>query len=107
MVLEWGMGENFKNMALTTDSGPVFLGEDMAKPKAFSEHTSQLVDEDVKRILQAAYEKSRQLVSEYAQAMHDVASELLSKELITGDVVREAVARVNPDLRAPVSLGKN
>ena len=54
MVLEWGMGENFKNMALTTDSGPVFLGEDMAKPKAFSEHTSQLVDEDVKRILQAA-----------------------------------------------------
>ncbi|GAA4020622.1 ATP-dependent zinc metalloprotease FtsH [Deinococcus rubellus] len=107
MVLEWGMGENFKNMALTTDSGPVFLGEDMAKPKAFSEHTSQLVDEDIKRILQAAYERSRQIVSEYAQAMHDVASELLSKELITGDVVREAVARVNPDLRAPVSLGKN
>ncbi|AZI41566.1 ATP-dependent metallopeptidase FtsH/Yme1/Tma family protein [Deinococcus psychrotolerans] len=107
MVLEWGMGENFKNMALTTDSGPVFLGEDMAKPKAFSEHTSQLVDEDIKRILQAAYERSRQLVSEYAQAMHDVASELLSKELITGDVVREAVARVNPDLRSPVSLGKN
>ena len=107
MVLEWGMGENFKNMALITDSGPVFLGEDMAKPKAFSEHTSQLVDEDVKRILQAAYERARALVSEYAQAMHDVASELLSKELITGDVVREAVARVNPDLRAPVSLGKN
>ncbi|AWN22996.1 cell division protein FtsH [Deinococcus irradiatisoli] len=107
MVLEWGMGENFKNMALTTDSGPVFLGEDMAKPKAFSEHTSQLVDEDVKRILQGAYERSKQLVSEYAQAMHDVASELLSKELITGDVVREAVARVNPDLRSPVSLGKN
>ena len=107
MVLEWGMGENFKNMALTTDSGPVFLGEDMAKPKAFSEHTSQLVDEDVKRILQAAYERARLLVSEYAQAMHEVASELLSKELITGDVVRSAVARVNPELQSPISLGKN
>ena len=46
MVLEWGMGDNFKNMALSTDSGPVFLGEDMGKPKMFSEHTSQLVDED-------------------------------------------------------------
>jgi cell division protease FtsH len=107
MVLEWGMGENFANMALTTESGPVFLGEDMARPKAFSEHTSQLVDEDVKRILQAAYIRSKQLVSEYAQAMHDVASELLSKELITGDVVREAVARINPELRSPVNLGKN
>ncbi|TDE86845.1 ATP-dependent zinc metalloprotease FtsH [Deinococcus sp. S9] len=94
MVLEWGMGENFKNMALTTDSGPVFLGEDMAKPKAFSEHTAQLVDEDVKRILYRAYERARNLVTEYAQAMHEVAEALLSQELITGDVVREAVARV-------------
>ncbi|PTA68763.1 ATP-dependent zinc metalloprotease FtsH [Deinococcus arcticus] len=94
MVLEWGMGDNFKNMALTTDSGPVFLGEDMAKPKAFSEHTSQLVDEDVKRILTRAYERARDLVTQYRQAMHEVAEALLSQELITGDVVREAVSRV-------------
>ncbi len=94
MVLEWGMGENFRNMALQTDGGgPVFLGEDMGKPKMFSEHTSQLVDEDVKRILNAAYERSRQIVSEYKQAMHEVADALLSQELITGDVVRDAVAR--------------
>ncbi|UBV42482.1 ATP-dependent zinc metalloprotease FtsH [Deinococcus taeanensis] len=94
MVLEWGMGDNFKNMALTTDSGPVFLGEDMAKPKAFSEHTSQLVDEDVKRILTRAYERAREIITEYKQAMHEVAEALLSQELITGDVVREAVSRV-------------
>ncbi len=93
MVLEWGMGENFKNMALQTDSGPVFLGEDMGKPKMFSEHTSQLVDEDVKRILNKAYERSRALVTEYSQAMHEVAEALLTQELITGDVVRDAVAR--------------
>ena len=94
MVLEWGMGENFKNMALTTDSGPVFLGEDMAKPKAFSEHTSQLVDEDVKRILNKAYERAKSLVTEYSQAMHEVTEALLTQELITGDVVRDAVARM-------------
>lgn len=94
MVLEWGMGDNFKNMALTTDSGPVFLGEDMAKPKAFSEHTSQLVDEDVKRILNRAYERAREIVSEYRAAMQEVAEALLTQELITGDVVRDAVARV-------------
>ena len=101
MVLEWGMGENFKNMALTTDSGPVFLGEDMAKPKAFSEHTSQLVDEDVKRILTRAFERSREIVQEYSAAMHEVAEALLSQELITGDVVREAVARVNGQTTMP------
>ncbi|MFB9992926.1 ATP-dependent zinc metalloprotease FtsH [Deinococcus oregonensis] len=94
MVLEWGMGENFKNMALSTDSGPVFLGEDMGRPKAFSEHTSQLVDEDVKRILNRAYERARQLVSDFTPAMHEVAEALLTQELITGDVVRNAVARL-------------
>ena len=95
MVLEWGMGENFRNMALQTDGGgPVFLGEDMGKPKMFSEHTAQLVDEDVKRILAAAYERSRQIVSDYKQAMQEVADALLTQELITGDVVRDAVARV-------------
>ncbi|UQN07134.1 ATP-dependent zinc metalloprotease FtsH [Deinococcus sp. QL22] len=94
MVLEWGMGENFKNMALSTESGPVFLGEDMGRPKAFSEHTSQLVDEDVKRILNRAYERARQLVSDYTPAMHEVVEALLSQELITGDVVRAAVAKM-------------
>ncbi len=108
MVLEWGMGENFKNMALQTDGGgPVFLGDEMGRPKAFSEHTAQLVDEDVKRILSAAYERSKMLVSEYAAAMHEVAQALLSQELITGDVVREAVARVNPQVAGQVALGKN
>lgn len=94
MVLEWGMGDNFKNMALTTDSGPVFLGEDMAKPKAFSEHTSQLVDEDVKRILTKAYDRAKSIVTEYSGAMHEVADALLSQELITGDVVRQAVGKI-------------
>ena len=100
MVLEWGMGDNFKNMALTTDSGPVFLGEDMAKPKMFSEHTSQLVDEDVKRILNRAYERARDLITQYSAAMHEVADALMSQELITGDVVRDAVARVGGETHA-------
>lgn len=107
MVLEWGMGENFKNMALQTDGGgPVFLGEDMGRPKAFSEHTAQLVDEDVKRILSVAYERSKALVSEYSAAMHEVANALLTQELITGDVVRGAVARVR-EQNLLNSLAKN
>ncbi len=96
MVLEWGMGDNFQHMALGSDTGPVFLGEDLAHRKDFSEHTAQLVDEDVKRILDKAYQRSRTLVQQYAQAMHEVAEALLTHELITGDVVRNAVAKLTP-----------
>ncbi|MBB6099605.1 cell division protease FtsH [Deinobacterium chartae] len=93
MVLEWGMGENFQHMALGSDSGPVFLGEDIAHRKDFSEHTARLVDEDVKRILDNAYRRAKDLVTEYSAAMHEVAQALLTSELITGDVVVEAVRR--------------
>ena len=86
-------------MALNPDSGgPVFLGEDMAKTRNYSEHTAQLVDEDVKRILARAYDRARALVKEYRQAMDEVAHALLTQELITGDVVRDAVARVKGEL---------
>ena len=95
MVLEWGMGDVFQHQALSTNSGPVFLGEDMAQRKEFSEHTARLVDEDVKRILDRAYARAKALVSEYANAMHEVADALLTNELITGDVVREAVQKVS------------
>ncbi|AFZ66135.1 ATP-dependent zinc metalloprotease FtsH [Deinococcus peraridilitoris] len=94
MVLEWGMGDTFQHQALTTESGPVFLGEDMARRKEFSEHTARLVDEDVKRILDRSYTRAKQLVSEYAGAMHEVAEALLTSELITGDVVRSAVEKL-------------
>ena len=106
MVLEWGMGDNFANMALNPDSGgPVFLGEDMAKTRNYSEHTAQLVDEDVKRILARAYERARSLVSEYAQAMHEVSDALMSQELITGDVVRDAVAKVKGEAERVIVNG--
>ena len=93
MVLEWGMGENFRNMAFGSDSGPVFLGEDIAHRKDFSDHTARLVDEDVKRILDNAYERARSVLKEYSGAMHEVARLLMETELITGDTVREVVKR--------------
>ncbi len=99
MVLEWGMGDTFQHQALSTESGPVFLGEDMAQRKEFSEHTARLVDEDVKRILDRAYARAKQLVGEYAQAMHETAEALLTSELITGDVVRNAVEKVRQQVQ--------
>lgn len=108
MVLEWGMGQNFRHMGLSNESGPVFLGEDMMQRKDFSEHTAQLVDEDVQGILTRAYSRSKEIIEQYSGAMHEVAEALLTSELITGDVVREIVARAQArmGIQVPVSLGK-
>jgi cell division protease FtsH len=99
MVLEWGMGENFRHMGLSSESGPVFMGEDMMQRKEFSEHTARLVDEDVKKLLERAYKRACDTITQYAQAMHEVANALLENEMITGDVVRAAVAKVQAQLQ--------
>ena len=89
MVLDWGMGEHFKNIAWGSHTGPVFLGEELARRKDYSEETARLVDEDVRRILDEAYQRTKRVLEEHAEAMHKIAEELLEHETIPGERVRE------------------
>ncbi|MGQ9753303.1 MAG: ATP-dependent zinc metalloprotease FtsH [Thermaceae bacterium] len=88
MVLDWGMGEHFKNIAWGSDSGPIFLGEELARKKDHSERTAELIDEDIRRILDEAYAKAREVLLAHREAMHRIAEELLLHETIPGDRVR-------------------
>ncbi|MFN4071769.1 MAG: cell division protein FtsH, partial [Thermus caldifontis] len=88
MVLDWGMGEHFRNIAWGSDSGPIFLGEEIAKKKDHSEETARLIDQDIRKILDEAYAKARQVLMEHAPAMHRIAEELLREETIPGERVR-------------------
>ncbi|WP_027893669.1 ATP-dependent zinc metalloprotease FtsH [Calidithermus chliarophilus] len=92
MVLDWGMGEHFKNLAWGSDSGPVFLGEEIARKKDHSEETARLIDQDIEHILDKAYERAKQVLQEHAPAVHKVAEELLESETILGKRVREILA---------------
>jgi cell division protease FtsH len=95
MVLEWGMGDRFKNMAWGNNSGPVFLGEQLLSRNDVSDETARLLDEDIKEILERAYQKTKDVLQKYAQAMHEISRALLETEIINGEVVREAVDRVH------------
>ncbi|MER3535919.1 MAG: cell division protein FtsH [Thermus sp.] len=88
MVLDWGMGEHFKHIAWGSDSGPIFLGEELARKKDHSEETARLIDEDIRRILDEAYQRAREVLMAHAEAMHKIAEELLLHETIPGDRVR-------------------
>jgi len=92
MVLDWGMGEHFKNLAWGSDSGPVFLGEEIARKKDHSEETARLIDQDIEHILDKAYERAKQVLQEHAPAVHKVAEELLQSETVLGKRVREILA---------------
>ncbi|MCL6528281.1 MAG: ATP-dependent zinc metalloprotease FtsH [Thermaceae bacterium] len=93
MVLDWGMGDHFRNVAWGSNQGPIFLGEEIAKKQDHSEETSRLIDQDVQTILDRAYEKAKGTLSDHSQAVHKLAEELLQHEIVQGDRVREILAQ--------------
>ncbi|NJK43666.1 MAG: ATP-dependent zinc metalloprotease FtsH [Pleurocapsa sp. SU_196_0] len=101
MVLEWGMGDNFRNMAWGQGGGPVFLGEQLVNRSEVSPDTSKLIDADIRHILENAYSRTKGILKQYSSAMHEVAKALLDNEIINGEAVREAVERVQRTIDVP------
>jgi cell division protease FtsH len=91
MVLDWGMSAKFKHMALGGRREQVFLGEEIAQRREYSETTAREVDEEIKTILSGAYEKAVATLQEHRDALDRLATVLLEQEEIPGERVLELV----------------
>ncbi len=85
MVTKYGMSERVGAIMFGGGQGEVFLGRDFAQTKDYSEETANIIDEEVKRIVDTAYNRARTILSEHVDKLHAVASVLLEKEKIEGE----------------------
>jgi len=85
MVCEWGMSETFGSIALSDNGQEVFLGRELVQHKQYSEETARLIDSEVKKIIQKAYDRAWELLHDNEAIMHNLAQALLDRETITGD----------------------
>jgi len=90
MVTEWGMSEAVGPMSLS-DSGPVFLGEDMMQSKSYSPDTARLIDDEVRRILVEMEDRCEVLLNEYRNGLDLIARALLEHETISGKEVSRLI----------------
>jgi len=63
----------------------VFLGRDFAQSKEYSEETAAIIDEETKKIVDAGYNRAKQILSDNVEKLHQVAGILLEKEKIESD----------------------
>jgi cell division protease FtsH len=91
MVLDWGMGERFKNIALGEDQGNVFLGEELAKGKDYSDETAREVDEEIQRITANSFQLAVDTLTENRDAFDRLADLLIQQEEVPGDEVLRLV----------------
>ena len=85
MVTKYGMSERVGTITFGADQEEVFLGRDLAHAKDYSEETAAIIDEEVKKIVDAGYERATKILSEHIDKLHAVAKVLMEKEKIDGD----------------------
>ncbi|NIR42436.1 MAG: ATP-dependent zinc metalloprotease FtsH [Gemmatimonadetes bacterium] len=89
MVLDWGMSEKLGPMAAGGERRQVFLGEEIAHQKNYSEATARQVDEEVKAIVDGAYARAKETIETHRDILDQVAELLKEREEIDGAEVTE------------------
>ena len=85
MVTKYGMSSKVGTVMFGGGQGEVFLGRDFAQTKDYSEETAALIDEEVKRIIETAYNRAVGILTEHMDKLHVVAGVLMEKEKIEGE----------------------
>jgi cell division protease FtsH len=88
MVTHWGMSERLGPVAFRDGEDQPFLGREIAEPRRFSEHTAQLIDEEVSRILRTASDNARDTLTEQREKL-DLLAKRLEEEETLDDVAIE------------------
>jgi cell division protease FtsH len=87
MVTEWGMsGLGFVNLA--DESEPLFLGREITQHKDYSEETAKRIDQEIHKILDAAMEETRKLLTAHRQQLDALTNELVEKETLDDAQIR-------------------
>ena len=85
MVTKYGMSKRLGTIMFGSGQEEVFLGRDFGHTRDYSEHTADIIDEEVKKIIDSAYERALTILNENVDKLHIVAGILLEKEKIDGE----------------------
>ncbi len=84
MITKYGMSDKLKNLVFGSED-EIFLGRDYGHVQGFSEQVSSQIDQEVKVIIDEAYDKVMKLLTEKMALLRIIAARLLEKEKIEGD----------------------
>lgn len=89
MVLELGMGKALGPLSYGNGQQQVFLGEELARGKDYSEATAKAIDEEVKCIAEDAFRRAKEVLKRHKEGIERLVETLLEEEEIPGEQVFE------------------
>jgi cell division protease FtsH len=91
MICQWGMSDKLGMVQYGDGNEYVFLGREMARGKDYSEHTAQEIDDEVKRIIDEAFKRAKDIIDSNRDKLEMIANCLLEHETLEGSQVEEIV----------------
>ena len=101
MITRFGMSERLGPVALGRQQGNMFLGRDIAAERDFSEETAATIDEEVRRLVDQAYQRAKQVLVENRAVLDRLASMLVEKETVDAEELQDLL-NSNPVKMAPL-----
>ncbi len=82
MVCEFGMSEKLGPLAFGQRDEQIFLGREIATHKDFSEETAQLIDQEVRKVVETAWAAASDIMRTHVDKLHALAENLLERETL-------------------------
>ena len=82
MITRYGMSDELGPLTFGKRQDTVFLGRDISQERNYSEAIAYAIDKEARAIMDEAYNRARQILSDHIDALHQVAAILIEKETI-------------------------
>ncbi len=92
MVCEWGMSEKLGPLTFGKKDEEIFLGREITRSKEVSNRTSDIIDEEIVRIVREASNRAEKLISNNLDKLHRLAAALLEHEILDGNQIDMVLA---------------
>jgi cell division protease FtsH len=96
MVTQWGYSDKLGRVAYGDNQEEVFLGHSVARTQNVSEETAQIIDAEVRRLIDEAYAEATRIITKKKKEWIALAEGLLEYETLTGEEIKQLIAGNKP-----------
>ncbi len=96
MVTRWGYSDKLGLVAYGDNQEEVFLGHSVSRTQNVSEETANIIDAEVKRLVNDGYKEAKRILTERLDDLHKLAKALLEYETLSGDEIINAMKGIPP-----------
>jgi len=93
MVTKFGMSNELGPLSYGANEDEIFLGRQITRQEHMSEETSKKVDIEVKKIVDAGYQRAKKIITEKLDDLHKLAKALLIYETLSGEEIKDLILK--------------